>query len=66
MHNAYETAAVKLGWETQEASRKTWDEVPEKNKETMRVAVGALIDFLSERLMHHNVKPVGEGSDQSA
>jgi plastocyanin len=66
MHNAYETAAKQTGWETQKKSRVTWEELPEENKATMRIAVGALVDFLSERLMHHNVKPVGEGSDQSA
>ena len=46
MHNAYETAAVGAGWETQQASRKPWTDVPEANKATMRVAVAALIDHL--------------------
>lgn len=46
MHDAYEKAAVGAGWETQEKSRKPWSEVPEANKVTMRVAVGALIDHL--------------------
>lgn len=63
MHNAYEVAARDNGWETQERSRKTWEEVPESNKATMRVAVGALIDFLSERLMHHSHTPVGKMPD---
>jgi hypothetical protein len=63
MHNAYEVAATKTGWETQERSRKTWDEVPESNKETMRIAVGVLVDFLSERLMHHTHKQVEKMPD---
>jgi hypothetical protein len=60
MHNAYETAAKKIGWETQEKSRVKWEELPVENQETMRVSVGALIDFLSERLMHHSHTPVGD------
>jgi hypothetical protein len=58
MHNAYETAAKKEGWKTQKRSRVTWDDLPETNKATMRIAVGALIDFLSERLMHHSQKEI--------
>ena len=46
MHYAYENAAVTLGWTTNVASRKPWADVPEANKATMRVAVGALIDWL--------------------
>jgi hypothetical protein len=46
MHNAYEKAAVGAGWETQEASRKPWEDVPEANKATMRAAVGALLEWL--------------------
>jgi aminoglycoside/choline kinase family phosphotransferase len=49
MHDAYEEAANATGWETQKASRKPWAEVPEANKETMRVAVSALLDWQSER-----------------
>jgi hypothetical protein len=49
MHDAYEKAAVGAGWETQAASRKPWSEVPEANKQTMRAAVQALIDYLEER-----------------
>lgn len=46
MHDAYEKAATGAGWETNPASRKPWDEVPEENKMTMRVAVAALMDWL--------------------
>lgn len=46
MHDAYEEAAVKAGWETQERSRKPWADVPEANKETMRAAVAALLDYI--------------------
>jgi hypothetical protein len=42
MHDAYEKAAVGAGWETQQASRKPWADVPEANKETMRAAVRAV------------------------
>lgn len=42
MHNVYERAAVGAGWETQQASRKPWAEVPEANKVAMRAAVTAL------------------------
>ena len=46
MHDAYEAAAAKNGWETQAKSRKPWSEVPAKNKATMRQAVSALLDWL--------------------
>lgn len=46
MHDAYESAAVSNGWETQAKSRKPWSEVPEENKATMRAAVSALLDWL--------------------
>lgn len=46
MHDAYESAAVNNGWETQARSRKPWSEVPEANKATMRVAVSALLNWL--------------------
>lgn len=48
MHDAYEAAAVGAGWETQQASRKPWAEVPEANKTTMRAAVTALLAALTE------------------
>ena len=54
MHDAYERAAVGAGWETQQASRKPWADVPEANKATMRAAVAALLDAvegeISQRL----------------
>lgn len=43
MHDAYEAAAVREGWETQERSRKPWAEVPDANKRTMRAAVAAAL-----------------------
>lgn len=46
MHDAYEKAAAGNGWETQQASRKPWADVPEANKATMRAAVAALLDDL--------------------
>jgi hypothetical protein len=49
MHDAYEDAAVGAGWETQQASRKPWADVPEANKETMRAAVGALLTWLPDQ-----------------
>lgn len=50
MHDAYEQAAVGTGWETQQASRKLWPDVPEANKATMRVAVAALLDAVDEEM----------------
>ena len=47
MHDAYEAAAAREGWETQERSRKPWAEVPDENKATMRAAVTALLEHLS-------------------
>lgn len=46
MHDAYEEAAVKAGWETNPRSRVPWADVPEANKETMRASVGALLSWL--------------------
>ena len=43
MHVAYERAAAGAGWETQQASRKPWADVPEPNRVTMRAAVRALL-----------------------
>lgn len=47
MHDAYERAAVGAGWETNPASRKPWDGVPEANKVTMRAAVDALLQHVA-------------------
>jgi hypothetical protein len=47
-HDAYEGAATREGWATQEASRKPWSDVPEANKRTMRAAVRALLESLPE------------------
>jgi hypothetical protein len=42
-HDAYEAAAVREGWSTQEASRKPWRDVPEANKATMRASMRAVL-----------------------
>jgi hypothetical protein len=39
-HDTYEALAPSHGWETQERSRKDWDEVPAENKSLM-IAVAA-------------------------
>ena len=46
MHDAYEAAAAEAGWQTQQASRVPWADVPEANKATMRAAVTALLGWL--------------------
>ena len=46
-HDAYEEAAVAVGWSTQEASRKPWRDVPEANQRTMRRAMAAVLDMLA-------------------
>lgn len=48
MHDAYEHAAKDAGWETQQASRKPWADVPEANKAAMRAAVTALLGSLGQ------------------
>lgn len=63
MHDAYERAAAGAGWETQEASRKPWAEVPEANKVTMRAAVGALLSELGDPDI---VTPGVSGDDEHA
>jgi hypothetical protein len=47
-HDAYEAAAKGAGWETQEASRKAWEQVPEPNKVTMRASIKAVLEELDE------------------
>lgn len=49
MHDAYEQAAAGAGWETQQASRKPWADVPEPNRVTMRAAVRALLAAQSDQ-----------------
>jgi hypothetical protein len=46
MHDAYERAAMAIGWETQERSRVPWPEVPEANRIATRAGVLALLDEL--------------------
>lgn len=53
MHDAYEDAAVRHGWATQERSRKPWSEVPEANKATMRDAVRAAAPLIAARVLNH-------------
>jgi hypothetical protein len=43
-HEAYEVAAPKHGYETREASRTTWEAVPEVNKNLMIAVVQELIE----------------------
>lgn len=42
-HVAYEDAAIRHGWKTQERSRVPWADVPEANKATVRDAMGAAL-----------------------
>jgi hypothetical protein len=58
MHEAYEDAAVRYGWATQERSRVPWDEVPPANRATMLAAVRALLEWLD----HEDPKPAPEES----
>ena len=39
LHDEYEAAALQEGWQTQEQSREPWADVPEPNKNTMRIAL---------------------------
>ena len=43
-HDAYEIHAAGEGWETQEASRTTFDDLPEANKQTMLKTIQSLLD----------------------
>lgn len=43
-HNAYEALAPEHGYETREASRKPWSEVPKRNRELMVATVQRLLD----------------------
>lgn len=45
-HVTYEVAAAESGWDTQQASRKPWAEVPESNKKAMRASVRAILAAL--------------------
>lgn len=46
MHDAYEAEAKRVGWGTQAASQRPWEQVPEANKAAMRAGVRALLDRL--------------------
>ncbi|MFD5107113.1 hypothetical protein [Streptomyces cinereoruber] len=43
-HEAYEELAPSHGYETREASRKPWADVPEQNKGLMVAVVGRLLE----------------------
>lgn len=43
LHDAYERAAEKTGWQTQNISRKPWDELPEANANAMRDAIDEVV-----------------------
>lgn len=47
-HEAYEKAAVGAGWETNEKSRKRWEEVPEANRACTRAAVRAVLEGMGK------------------
>jgi len=49
LHDAYERHALTNGWETQVASRKHWEDVPEANRNTMLAMVEEIIpDLMKE------------------
>lgn len=43
-HDIYERLAPEHGYETREASRKPWGEVPENNRELMTAVVEELLE----------------------
>jgi hypothetical protein len=43
-HECYERRAPVHGWETQERSRKAWDDVPEENRSLMIAVAQELLD----------------------
>jgi hypothetical protein len=45
-HDTYEALAPSHGWETQERSRKDWDEVPAENKSLMIAVAARVLDAL--------------------
>lgn len=45
MHEQYETAAERYGWETQVKTRVSFDELPEANKQTMLATAEAVVDY---------------------
>lgn len=57
-HEAYERLAPDHGWETQERSRKDWDDVPEANRSLM-VAVAA--DLLDRRIITEGATLILDG-----
>lgn len=46
MHYAYEREARRVGWETQERSRVSWEELPEENKAAMVAAMTVVNDII--------------------
>lgn len=48
LHNAYEAAAPKHGWETQAKSRTAWENLPYANKATMLEACGTALSAAHE------------------
>jgi hypothetical protein len=48
LHDAYETAAIVQGWNTNPESQKPWVDVPEANKATMRYAVTELLIHIAK------------------
>jgi hypothetical protein len=48
LHDAYERHALTNGWETQAASRKHWEDVPEANRNTMLAMVEEVLPSILE------------------
>jgi hypothetical protein len=41
-HDAYEREALRVGWRTQDACKKPWDDLPNANKDAMRASISAV------------------------
>lgn len=49
-HDAYEAAARDYGWQTQDASRTSWEQVPLENRLTMLAAYKAALTRVAPRI----------------
>lgn len=50
MHETYEEAAVKTGWETQEVCQVKFNDLPEANREIMYILAEAVLIRLSKEI----------------
>jgi len=50
VHDTYEAAAARTGWQTNPASRRPWADVPEANRTATRAAIRAALDHLRAAL----------------